>query len=623
MKINSLFAFCLLLTCSFAFGQKTSETSLAAETRVQNESRDTYERNGTELGASFDANLVKAAILDQKAWVQIQGFDLELQTEKSSPGAVHYAFDQTYQGLPVYGHGIKAMVSKQGRIVHLLNNLKSSVAIEDLSFVQSETDIKTYLDQTYGSTGAALDVEISTCFFVDDQSLVPAFRAAYNYADSRWEEVLSATDGHLFRRRDLGSFHHSFLAMDDTTGTGLVFNPDPLTSSGNAYGSTNDWQDNSDADNAALNGQRVRVDLKDIEFTGGLFYLRGPYADLQDLEAPNTPIATSADGSFDFTRSQSGFEDVMVYYHIDTFQRYVQSIGFNNLYNSPLLLDPHGLNGLDNSHFVPSGGSSRLAFGEGCVDDAEDADVIIHEYGHALSFSAAPGTNSGTERLGLDEGIGDYVAASYSKASYYTFWKNTFTWDGHNECWDGRSASDPTAYPPNTTNIYVFGAIWASCLMEAHDQIGREASDRVFFQSLYSNFGQMTLRDAALVVLDADDVLYGGAHRSVYQDVFCSRGILSGASCLVSRTDPDAWAPNWHLFPNPAAEIASIQLEEYRPGAKYSYRMADLMGRVLLAGELGPDRIDLNLNGMAPGVYLVQIMDDGKAVAQRRLVVAP
>ncbi|MEZ4916786.1 MAG: hypothetical protein R2836_07345 [Chitinophagales bacterium] len=52
-------------------------------------------------------------------------------------------------------------------------------------------------------------------------------------------------------------------------------------------------------------------------------------------------------------------------------------------------VDTHGNNGADNSFFSPAT-PLRLIFGEGGVDDAEDADVIIHEYGHAISHFAAP-----------------------------------------------------------------------------------------------------------------------------------------------------------------------------------------------------------------------------------------
>ena len=36
---------------------------------------------------------------------------------------------------------------------------------------------------------------------------------------------------------------------------------------------------------------------------------------------------------FNYTRANDSFEDVMSYYHIDTLQRYIQSLGFKNINN--------------------------------------------------------------------------------------------------------------------------------------------------------------------------------------------------------------------------------------------------------------------------------------------------
>lgn len=64
----------------------------------------------------------------------------------------------------------------------------------------------------------------------------------------------------------------------------------------------------------------------------------------------------------------------MVYYHIDNSQRYMQSLGFNNIQNNSIIADPHGCQncpgGDDNSAYFPS--TNRLTFGQGGVDDAED-----------------------------------------------------------------------------------------------------------------------------------------------------------------------------------------------------------------------------------------------------------
>ncbi|MEM7037805.1 MAG: M36 family metallopeptidase, partial [Bacteroidota bacterium] len=351
----------------------------------------------------------------------------------------------------------------------------------------------------------------------------------------------------------------------------------------------------------------------------------GPYVTIQDLEAPNTAIATSSDGTFNYTRSQQGFEDVMVYYHIDSYQRYVQNLQFYTLQNSPLKVDPHGLNGQDNSHFVPQGSNSRLGFGEGCVDDAEDADVIIHEYGHALSYAGSPGSNSGTERNGLDEGIGDYVAASYSKALTYNKWKDTFTWDGHNECWLGRSASLNTQYPPSTSDFYVYGEIWASTLMEVYDEIGRHPCDATVFQSLYSHLANMTLTDAANVIMDADSALTVGAHSTNFRDAFCRRGIFSGTgpgqSCFVNAQDITDAGLAWELFPNPNAGEFTINIADVHRRQDLRFDVTNLLGQPYHKGEIRQHFTKVALPELPNGMYFVRIMEGEQVLATKKLEV--
>ncbi len=439
-----------------------------------------------------------------------------------------------------------------------------------------------------------------------------------------WEVLLADADLSEVKRRDMAAYRKPLTSTaTDSSGIGMVFIPDPLTTSGQVYGGL--YVDNNDADSPELNNERRQVVLQDINWTGSLFELKGPYVDLQDREAPTDPIATSVSGDFSFTRSQQGFEDVMVYYHLDTFQRYVQACGFMNLQNGPIIADPHGLNLQDNSHFIPAGIDSRLGFGEGGVDDAEDADVIIHEYGHALSYAGSPGTNSGTERQGLDEGIGDYLAASYSKSISYTFWKNTFTWDGHNEFWPGRSASDPTLYPPSSANLYQYGSIWASTLMEVHDVIGRSASDKVVLQSLYGNAGNMSLSDAALVIIDADSMLFGGAHYAQYQQAFCLRGILDGVmpgqNCWVAGDAPVDFAGDWKAYPNPANGLIHIQMEHLQSG-KFDYVLRDLLGRTMRSGEMKGRQTDIEVGDLAVGSYILTISQANGTQDAKRIVIA-
>jgi hypothetical protein len=138
--------------------------------------------------------------------------------------------------------------------------------------------------------------------------------------------------------------------------------------------------------------------------------------------------------------------------------------------------------------------------------------VVVHEYGHALS-DAASGTNFGNERRALDEGIGDYFATSYSKAIDTFRWADMFTWDGHNEFWDGRDAATTKIYPADLTNsIHANGEMWSSALMAVWDNIGRENTDKLMIQTLYALASNMTLKNAAYEFLRSDTLLFGGSN---------------------------------------------------------------------------------------------------------------
>jgi zinc metalloprotease ZmpB len=433
--------------------------------------------------------------------------------------------------------------------------------------------------------------------------------------DAQSLEVLSTTD--------LGVYHHAAEGPDSVACTGKIFSPDPLTATAATYGGS--YQDDNDGDNAVLTAARVQVPLLGLAFNGNNYLLEGPYVRISDLENPSIAPVMSSTGSFDYTRNQSGFEDVMVYYHIDMYQRYLQSIGFTNLYDTVLNADPHGLSNQDNSHFIPQGFNSRVAFGEGGVDDAEDADVILHEYGHALSYSALQGGNSGQERLGLDEGIGDYIAASYSRSVSYNLWKNTFTWDGHNEFWSGRSASTSQLYPPNTTNIYTYGEIWATALMEVYGQIGRTASDRVIFQSLYSNAANLSLVDAAYIVLDADSLLYGGAHVQQYKNAFCARGILTGTAagqaCAVGRSEASMPALSVQVYPNPTSGQVTVSVDA--PVGTLSWQLRDCLGRQVRTAQQNGTQFSVELGDMGAGIYFLEIVAKGFAPTVQRVELLP
>ena len=72
----------------------------------------------------------------------------------------------------------------------------------------------------------------------------------------------------------------------------------------------------------------TEVDLRDLKSSG---FLDGPYVSTKNT--PNRVKRTNR--RFLFTRADRAFKEVMVYFHIDRAQRYIQELGFNNALNHP------------------------------------------------------------------------------------------------------------------------------------------------------------------------------------------------------------------------------------------------------------------------------------------------
>ena len=68
--------------------------------------------------------------------------------------------------------------------------------------------------------------------------------------------------------------------------------------------------------------------------------------------------------------------------------------------------------GGDNSFYRNGTKKLTITFGKGGVDDAEDAEVVVHEYGHAVQDDQVPGFGSSLEAGSIGEAFGDYLAVS-------------------------------------------------------------------------------------------------------------------------------------------------------------------------------------------------------------------
>jgi hypothetical protein len=192
-----------------------------------------------------------------------------------------------------------------------------------------------------------------------------------------------------------------------STGTARVFKVNPVQSSGDE-GLT----DQNDSATAVPSSEYATVQLRNLDGSGTL---TGKWVAVQS--STGTP-AGSPTNTFVYDRSQDQFEQVMAYFWVNQAQEYLQSLGFGSTLprvNEQQQIVKVDQFGGDNSYQTDK--PFRIRYGKGGVDDAEDAEVIVHEYGHAVHAAQVPGFGASEEAGAIGEAFGDYLGVTVGLAA--------------------------------------------------------------------------------------------------------------------------------------------------------------------------------------------------------------
>ncbi len=443
---------------------------------------------------------------------------LVLALTRQGLAGTYYRFQQVARSLPVFDAEVIVLVASiEGQQVVREVNLAHRRA---LSIDEPKQDIGTTIALERARTHVASPVEGSTPEVLLGIAGEPA-RLAYRVRISAdtpvaaWEILVDAATGAVISARN---------RIKHVTGTGMVFDPNPLASTGNFT-----FVDNGDATDAGLDAARYSVALPNLDGSG---FLRGLWVDARTKNANGR--AQSGTNTFNFDRSQSGFEQANAYYHLDRTQTRFQSLGILNANARQQEIITDG-GQVDNSYYDPS--KLLINCGKGGVDDAEDADVVVHEYGHAIQDDQVPNYGAGNESGAMGEGFGDYLANSMDHLLSQKIddpyciaeWDATAYDSNIPPC---LRRTDSTKHFPEhfETQVHTDGEMWSAALTALDMSLGADTMNRLVIESHFSHSTTETFFGASQSILNTDAMLFGGIH----QDAIRRRFIKQGLSRILS-----------------------------------------------------------------------------------------
>jgi Zn-dependent metalloprotease len=434
--------------------------------------------------------------------------DLALERSFESVLGQHLVFQQNYRGVPVYGAQTAVHFNREGSIVAVNNSYLPGIELESVEPRLSEADAFGRVRDLLPRNSRAEAQGNLVVYDVDGTSVL-AWHFTVATGGPTWEMFVGAQSGDLVGQpRDINRY---------VNGTGQVFKVNAVVATHD-----NSLRDNNDAASAVPSSAYMLVTLMGLNNNG---FLDGQYASSRKTRKR----ASSASNSFFFDRGDDGFSETMGYYYIDYAERYIQSsLGFANVNNRQQVFAVNRLK-QDNSFYSPS--SKEISLGLGGVDDAEDAEVILHEYGHSIQDNQVPGFGSSLEAGSMGEGFGDYWGASIG-AQFSGGFQDTCLAE-----WDATSysSSNPPClrrldgtkhYPEDIVGeVHDDGEIWSAALWQIRGSIGPAAADKVIIAAHFLLSPKATFNQGANALVTAAMSLgYTSAQVSSIRTILQNRG---------------------------------------------------------------------------------------------------
>jgi len=242
--------------------------------------------------------------------------------------------------------------------------------------------------------------------------------------------------------------------------------------------------------------------------------LEGPYCTAINEDTSRASWRGDATFVWDYAPLSTHFDEVCVFYHVNLihawFKEYLEYDGMD----IAIPVTVHYGDDMNNAMYSPS--SNSIYLGDGTLKDpAHEADVVMHEYGHAVVHNTA---SADFANLTLNEGYADYFTCSlHDDPLLGEWWMPPYL----------RNLDNDLVYPFDLVGeSHHDGQIWSGALWDIRSMFGAEVSDRIALGTLfYYGSPSPSFLDARDAALDADEEYFSSEHQDAIVEIFSRRGI--------------------------------------------------------------------------------------------------
>ncbi len=535
--------------------------------------------------------------------------ELRLKRVQHSLTGEHVRLHQYYKGVEVYSAEMSVHTNRFGQIRVVHSNYFPQISVNTAPSISPGEAINAAVTDANARI-LRKPPRADLVIFPNREALkigdyANAYRLAYRAIIhswkplAGWEYIIDANTGQRLHRRNLIKF---------ADGRGRVFNPNPVVALKDRT-----LTDQDDSAEAIQEEAYTDVILPELDGTG---FLDGTYVSTKLTKyRAKEPTLT-----FNYTRDDDRFEEVMVYYHIDAVARYLKKLGFNLVDDWPIPVNAH-FDDEDNSFYD----GESLNFGDGGVDDAEDAEVIIHEYGHAILDQQVKNIYR-DEGGAIHEGFSDFLAAGFYSAVSEGFGDTTvFDWAGTFDE-STRPLDSDKHYPDDIKGeVHADGEIWSAALWEIFEAIGRDESLRLVIESHFLLSPDTEFVDGASAILVTEQDLNGGENFDLVLGIMENRGFLTPPQLVADSLEDNDTVETAAAIELPFVD-ENLSIDTADNDDYYSFSLEETMqvgigiDFIPIYGELilaltGPDGVeivtfetdDIASVELEPGDYLITV----------------